>query len=492
MFAWGDFSPQCVQKIAALACADMQAAREGRSFPDLEQLASLGTSGAHPNKCYADLMNKLHGNATTPEPCQGSAQFEQHPLRWQGDYRTHLIPLSMHGDDVPITGIGKGWVQKLTTFQWSSLVAYGQSTIDWLFWIWASFEKARQGGAAHGGTLHEFFAILRWSLDSLFSGVWPSEDWYSPSSREGRRAGTFLANGYRAVLWAIIGDLDYLAAVFGFPRHNAAKPCALCNCSTSGEHPWTDFSPSASWRATMWTPQSWLDSPSKLPNPLFSCAGVTACSVAYDYMHLKYLGSDQYSFGAVLTLLVYHVLPADPEENVVQIWDEIKTDYQQYNVPVRYRYLNKISMFYRPAYGFPKLRGKAAEIKYFGATLLRVWEKHMNVEIELHRRVRLMLRMNVMCEQLLTECKEEVCFPEPRCTQFAEAMDAMLLLQTQIAEHFVEEGLQYFDVTAKSHMLQHCALAAKHLSPRVVWCFAGEDMQKKLQTLAKSSVKGNG
>ncbi|CAJ1345031.1 unnamed protein product [Effrenium voratum] len=405
MFAWGDFSPQCVQKIAALACADMQAAREGRSFPDLEQLASLGTSGAHPNKCYADLMNKLHGNATTPEPCQGSAQFEQHPLRWQGDYRTHLIPLSMHGDDVPITGIGKGWVQKLTTFQWSSLVAYGQSTIDWLFWIWASFEKARQGGAAHGGTLHEFFAILRWSLDSLFSGVWPSEDWYSPSSREGRRAGTFLANGYRAVLWAIIGDLDYLAAVFGFPRHNAAKPCALCNCSTSGEHPWTDFSPSASWRATMWTPESWLDSPSKLRNPLFSCAGVTACSVAYDYMHLKYLGSDQYSFGAVLTLLVYHVLPADPEENVVQIWDEIKTDsdYQQYN-----------------------------------------------------------------------------------------AMDAMLLLQTQIAEHFVEEGLQYFDVTAKSHMLQHCALAAKHLSPRVVWCFAGEDMQKKLQTLAKSSVTGNG
>ena len=242
----------------------------------------------------------------------------------------------------------------------------------------------------------------------------------------------------------------------------------------------------------MWTPESWLDSPSKLPNPLFSCAGVTACSVAYDYTHLKYLGSDQYSFGAVLTLLVYHVLPADPEENVVQIWDEIKTDYQQYNVPVRYRYLNKISMFYRPAYGFPKLRGKAAEIKYFGATLLRVWEKHMNVEIELHRRVRLMLRMNVMCEQLLTECKEEVCFPEPRCTQFAEAMDAMLLLQTQIAEHFVEEGLQYFDVTAKSHMLQHCALAAKHLSPRVVWRFAGEDMQKKLQTLAKSSVKGNG
>lgn len=77
MFAWGDFSPQCVQKIAALACADMQAAREGRSFPDLEQLASLGTSGAHPNKCYADLMNKLHGNATTPEPCVATLSFKE-------------------------------------------------------------------------------------------------------------------------------------------------------------------------------------------------------------------------------------------------------------------------------------------------------------------------------------------------------------------------------------------------------------------------------
>lgn len=37
-----------------------------------------------------------------------------------------------------------------------------------------------------------------------------------------------------------------------------------------------------------------------------------------------------------------------------------------YKVPCRYRYLNRLSMFERKAPQYPKLRGKAAEIKYLG------------------------------------------------------------------------------------------------------------------------------
>ena len=54
-------------------------------------------------------------------------------------------------------------------------------------------------------------------------------------------------------------------------------------------------------------------------------------------------------------------------------------------VPVRFRYLNKLSMFVRQS-GFPKLRGKAAEIRYLAGPMLEVWSRHMNEAVQLHRR----------------------------------------------------------------------------------------------------------
>jgi hypothetical protein len=39
-----------------------------------------------------------------------------------------------------------------------------------------------------------------------------------------------------------------------------------------------------------------------------------------------------------------------------------------------------------------------------------------------------------------------------------------------------EEEAHLFQVTSKTHMALHCALLSKHINPRVVWCFSGEDM----------------
>ena len=34
----------------------------------------------------------------------------------EGGFETNLIPLAMHGDDVPTTGVGKAWQKLITVF----------------------------------------------------------------------------------------------------------------------------------------------------------------------------------------------------------------------------------------------------------------------------------------------------------------------------------------------------------------------------------------
>ena len=41
-------------------------------------------------------------------------QMAGHPIAARPDFRSRCIPLGLHGDDVPITGLGKIWVSKMT------------------------------------------------------------------------------------------------------------------------------------------------------------------------------------------------------------------------------------------------------------------------------------------------------------------------------------------------------------------------------------------
>jgi hypothetical protein len=40
-------------------------------------------------------------------------QMSSHPLRGRADYRQKAIPLSLHGDGVPVAGVGKAFIQHL-------------------------------------------------------------------------------------------------------------------------------------------------------------------------------------------------------------------------------------------------------------------------------------------------------------------------------------------------------------------------------------------
>ena len=331
---------------------------------------------------------------------QQHPQLQDHPMLNRSNYKTHAVPLGLHGDGVPISGIGKGWVQLLDTWNWSSLVASGCTKATY-FYIWGVFQSIITK-TDNEDTLDEFFKILRWSLYWLYMGVWPDRNWnnkvYSTTSIAGQRAGTYLADGYFGVLWGIMGDQDYMTKDLGLPRWNAVEnPCPLCLCGRDGEYTWTDFTNTAKWLTRVWTARTWRAWPGRSKCRLFDLPGISVLTICMDYMHAKYLGLDQHQYGSIMYILCYIVLPGTPEENISVLWREIQMIYKRTKPPTRYRYLNRLRMFVR-ASGHPKLRGKAAEIRHFGPVLLEVWRKHMKPRLDTHRKIELMLSLNVRME----------------------------------------------------------------------------------------------
>ena len=313
---------------------------------------------------------------------------------------------------------------------------------------------------------------------------------YQNSTAEGQRALSELAGGYRGTLWSIIGDLDYFTKALLLPRSTLEKgPCSLCRRRGKGHLTWMDFRPTAPWRGVQWSTAEWRVWPQRSPSPLFTMEGFSPCLISLDWMHVKYLGHDMLVYGSVLSLLVHHVLPsAEPLVNLKRVWADIQWYYQRYNVPCRYRYLNRLSMFDRKAPQYPKLRGKAAEIKYLCGPLRYVWDKYHNNALVVHRQIALYLKMNQEIEETLIVRKELLALPSEDGDKFEETCTAMLLLLSSIAEHFITERL--FNLTQKAHFLQHIALLARFINPRCTWCFMGEDMQKRMSTLAKTCVNG--
>ena len=61
---------------------------------------------------------------------------------------------------------------------------------------------------------------------------------------------------------------------------------------------------------------------------------------------------------------------------------------------------------------------------------------------------------------------------------------------TKLCHHFVQQGLFLFNFVPKNHYLFHLADSAKHLSPRLAWCYQGEDLMNKVKVLAQGSFRG--
>ena len=138
----GEYSAQKVQRIAALVKADILTAIESSSgcsvqnekknetsgFADLDALARLGLKGRFPKKYDRELEKLMWKDAVRDEfkentfkdafrdelekfwnAMEDRLHLKDNPVLYRKDWKRHAMPVVLHDDGVPLTGIGKSF-----------------------------------------------------------------------------------------------------------------------------------------------------------------------------------------------------------------------------------------------------------------------------------------------------------------------------------------------------------------------------------------------
>ena len=81
------------------------------------------------------------------ESVNGTVQFMTHPVRLRPNFRSHCIPLSIHGDGTPVVGIGKAWGKLLDIWSWQSLLVSGPTILRTMliFCVHSSIQSVKDG-----------------------------------------------------------------------------------------------------------------------------------------------------------------------------------------------------------------------------------------------------------------------------------------------------------------------------------------------------------
>jgi hypothetical protein len=421
----------------------------------------------------------------------GNPLLEGHPLKNRADWQTTTIALAVHGDATPVSGLGKGWGKQVDIYSFYSLFAHG-ATRDLMALMYCGFVHLLTKDS-----MLQVWRLLVWSFKALATGCWPERDPYGKpfaNAIDRDRAGTPLAGKYAAVVWCIEGDLDYYSKNLGLRHWSSGHPCCWCpaNKMEGDGMCWNEFREDAEeWQEESWTNSDWREAYPDA-HPLLTLPGVGIQNVFPDWMHSKHLGCDKQNYGSVLHLLCYEVLPGDPATNLDVIWADILQYCKDHSIGDRYRHM-KLSLFTKPRtpyVAFPKMRGKAIEIRNLGEALCHVWASNMDVTNLLHQQIAFMLRCSVKLETILRDNRQLFRYPTELADEFVRTTSQYLQLTSAIARQYNEAGRKLFDVTVKHHILWHCANSSRLLNPAKSWCYMGEDNMQHCRRLASSALPG--
>ena len=424
-----------------------------------------------------------------------------HPCKKNKNWMDTTLPLGLHGDEVPVLGVGKIWCKAVLSFSWFSILACasGLGFEDAHIYVWGVFEKyCVDTTGAVLGTMHTFWLIMQWSFSALATGKWPHRDWrgqlYAPSSPEGQKAGQPLAGGYSAVLVQVAGDPDFFSKWMETPRVTGHdKPCVLCKCTYYGPCSWLDNRPNSLWQRSMVQPSNYRSHWSPT-GALYKLAGFSNMCLAMDFMHCMHLGWLQHFYGSVLSILVHFILPQEPLQNLETLGLWIKTHQRNHRAKHPYRMkLDKLTMI-QPKKGYPKLRGRASDIAGLAHCLLDLWMNFMDHTNQQHQQIKLFLKLNLELKNALETFGPSFGHMAIPAEQFEKVFNAgltMAQLHSQLSSFFEEDGKQLFNMTTKTHFALHSLQFSRYIHPFLVWCYKGESTMHRVQILWKSCLHGS-
>jgi hypothetical protein len=352
----------------------------------------------------------------------------------------------------------------------------------------------------HGITTRDaFFRRFAWSLYWAYLGLWPDRDEYGTmylsGTLEGDKALTALAGGFFLILWANRGDLKFLQAAMGFPDPNRESGMCPCCEADGSAFNWRDFGSAVAmpvWHGTQWALRSMDAWRAAHPNcnELFRKLPTTTINNHIpDWMHVKNLGCDADFFGAVLVFVCYFMgFHGDPEAVLVMLWNKIDRWYRDHNTSCRFSTI-KMSMFNPGLAKFPKLKGKAAEIRDVGRPLLHILRPFIDMTKREHRWMIEAIEYNVRMEDLYLEHIDKYRLPLASAKELFMCSLQFGRRVCALRRHFGDVHLLY-RVTGKLHIITHSCFLSQYVHPRFGACWSGEDFMRVSQRLLQSCLNG--
>ena len=205
-----------------------------------------------------------------------------------------------------------------------------------------------------------------------------------------------------------------------------------------------------------------------------------------DWMHTKCLGTDAYLLGTCLACMAKKVLPGKAEDNVSYMWAIIREQYRLHKVGCRMSQLTLNMFKHEP---FPRLSAKAMEIRCLLGPVAKVLEAWVSNPIVAWMHKLLVLSKGM--DDLVFGTKSfKLSSADARA--LCQAIFAFNGTLTKLAWHFHQRGEAFCNYTIKNHYLCHIGLDVSRtcVSPRLSFCFQGEDFMSLVKVLCIASARG--
>ena len=141
---------------------------------------------------------------------------------------------------------------------------------------------------------------------------------------------------------------------------------------------------------------------------------------------------------------------------------------------------------------FPKLHAKAAETRSMlqpvAAALQHFSDQDVSQQAILLSMVKA-LELSYSIDEVVDKMTG-LKGTEAQGLQLAKLVQAFNMETTKLCHHFHQKGLFLFNFVPKNHYLFHLAELGKHMSPKLAWCYQGEDLMHKVKVLAQGSFRG--
>ena len=212
-------------------------------------------------------------------------------------------------------------------------------------------------------TWEDIFAIIKWSLEILATGVWPTARHDGSPWQDTDKCRKNARPLLRAALVEVRQDWKFAVEVFGFPAHNTVAGCCWkCTCTPNQIR---EVDSDASWRSS---PLTHTDCLLRIWNsrrrlcPLLTAPWVKTRIFRMDWLHVADLGCTADFLGNFMHE-VLHLFPgASDKDRCAAMYEEARAFYNENDVADRFDCF--LPTFFDPGKGGPyKLRGAAAKIR---------------------------------------------------------------------------------------------------------------------------------